>query len=348
MAASYFEITEQEQASGALTNQSLGNIRDSFETKGFAVVGGLVSLQSCEHLSQAIVEDVALIRAREQPTRHEKHTGIGHLQLGLRRYAPYVKPDLVANALIEHIVSSLLGAGAWLGFYNGNVNCPGSGYQPLHFDRPYSWKTQQQAIAAGKSWPPPTTTLSCSLALSDITEATGATEIYPGSQLETVVASWKTGERPENHPDLIEQWGPARRMTIPAGGICFRDPRMWHRGVPNLSELARPMIALTYHSGLAKHWRGLVVANMTDHDLGRCEEDPSLRVLDNGELGDGRLIFDDSGRSAFESVNRHGVDRNVRFVTDPYRVNHFLDAHALGGARVVTSDHITPYLPGET
>ena len=137
-------------------------------------------------------------------------------------------------------------------------------------------------------------------------------------------------------------------MTIPAGGICFRDPRMWHRGVPNLSELARPMIALTYHSGLARHWRGLVVANMTDHDLRRCEEDPSLRVLDNGELGNGRLIFDDSGRSAFESVNRHGVDRNVRFVTDPYRVNHFLDAHALGGARDVTSDHITPYLPGET
>ena len=133
-------------------------------------------------------------------------------------------------------------------------------------------------------------------------------------------------------------------MTIPGGGICFRDPRMWHRGVPNHGDKPRPMIGLTYHSGLAKHWKGLLAPDISAEALKRCEEDPTLRVMDNGELGDGRLVFDESTREAFEATeNRHGVHRNVRFVGAPQTVNHFVDAHMLGGARIVNVGEITPY-----
>ena len=39
--------------------------------------------------------------------------------------------------------------------------------------------------------------------------------------------------------------------------------------------------------------------------------------MDDGSLGDGRLVFDDSARTAFETaVNQHGVDRNVRQPVD--------------------------------
>jgi hypothetical protein len=339
-----FDITQEERKSGTLTPDKLARVRSSFETDGYAAVGGLISPETCELLLQSVLEDVALVRSRPEPTPHERHTAVGHLQLGARRYAPFVKSELVANSVIEGIVTELLGAGAWLGFYSGNVNCPGSGYQPLHFDRPFSWKSEEAAAAAGQSWPPPTTTVSCSLALSDITAASGATEIYPGTHRETAVTEWQRGERPEKHPQLVEQWGPPGVMTIPAGGVCFRDPRMWHRGVPNHSDVARPMLALTYHSRLAKHWRGLLVPNMTGEDLRRCEENPSLRVLDSGELGDGRLVFDESARSAFElAVNNHGVDRNVRFLKEPYSVNHFVDAHVIGGARVDKGGQQTPY-----
>ncbi|MBV7335051.1 phytanoyl-CoA dioxygenase family protein [Chloroflexi bacterium TSY] len=125
-------------------------MHDSFETNGYAVVSGLISPETCELLLQSVLEDVALIRSRPDPTLHEQRTGIGHLQLGLRRYAPFVKSELVANPLIESVVAELLGAGAWLGFYSGNVNCPGSGSQPLHYDRPYAWKSEAEATAAGQ------------------------------------------------------------------------------------------------------------------------------------------------------------------------------------------------------
>ena len=344
MNQTYFTITDDERRSGTLAADKLQSIRHDFETIGYAVVGDLISAETCDLLLESVLKDVVKVRARPEPTTHEQRTGIGHLQLGLRRTAPYVKSELVANPLIESIIIALLGEGAWLGFYNGNVNCPGSGNQPLHLDRPFAWKTEEEATAAGQPWPPPTITVSCSVALFDITEAGGATEIYPGTQHETAPTTWPPGDRPEYHPDLIEKWGPPGRMTIPAGGICFRDPRMWHRGVANPSDAVRPMIGLTYHSGLARHWKGLLTPGLSAADQRRCQEDPTLRVMDDGTLGDGRLVFDASTRDAFESsANLHGVDRNVRFVEEPLTVNHFLDAHLLGGARIAEKGQITPY-----
>jgi ectoine hydroxylase-related dioxygenase (phytanoyl-CoA dioxygenase family) len=327
----HYTATPEDHAAGTLPEGVLDDLRAAISTAGYAVVSNLVSEETRELLLPSILEDAEAVRAGGELTPHEQHTGVGHLQLGLRRYAPYVCADLAANPLIESVVEAVLGQGAWLGFYNGNVNCPGSTYQPLHFDRPYSWKTPEEAKAHGQSWPPPTTTLSCSVALADITLETGATEIYPGSQRETEVATWTTN-RLKERPDLVEAWGPPARMEIPAGSVCFRDPRMWHRGVPNHSDRPRAMLGLTYHSALANHWRGRLVHDASDEKNEQIRANPALKLLDDGELGDGRLVFHASARSAFATESIHGVNRNVKFVAE--EVNHLLDAHTRGGARV--------------
>ncbi|TDT14956.1 ectoine hydroxylase-related dioxygenase (phytanoyl-CoA dioxygenase family) [Ilumatobacter fluminis] len=330
-----YHATDADRAAGTLPPATLSQIRDDLRTIGFAVVGNLVSAETREVLLASMLDDTAAVREAATMTPHEQRTGKGHLQLGPRRSALYVSADIVANPLIESVVATVLGDGAWLGFYNGNVNCPGSGAQPLHADRPYSWTTEAEALAAGEEWPPRTTTLSCSTALTDITIETGATEIYPGSHRETIVTTWEPGERPASHPDLLEKWGPPASMEIPAGGVCFRDPRMWHRGVPNPSDTPRPMLALTYHEAIAKHYRGVVLHDIDPEIRRQLDVDPTLRLLDSGELADGRLVFDESARQAFEVPSPHGIDRNVRFVSPPQRVNHFLDAHLVGGARLV-------------
>ena len=328
-----YTIADEERASGSIHTNKLAAIVDDIAVQGFAVVADLVSEETRRLLMDSVREDAEAIRATEELTPHEKHTGVGHLQLGLRRRAPYVRPDLLANPLIEHIVLGVLGEYAWLGFYNGNVNMPGSTSQPLHFDRPFTWKTEEEAFAAGESWPPRATTLSCSVALEEITVANAATEIYPGSHRETAVTSWPRGERPGTHPELLEKWGPPVRMEIPAGGVCFRDPRMWHRGMPNTSSRLRPMIAMTFHAALGKHWRGTLVRGLASEDITQLETDASLRVMDDRTLGDGRLVFEESGRSVFdEHPSRHCIDRNVRFVR---KLDHTVDAHLVGGARVL-------------
>lgn len=336
------DISEREKTDGAPNEATLNSIVQQIHTVGYAVVSRVVSEDTCVLLADSIHEDVIRIREAGKPTLHEQYTGQGHLQLGLRRYAPYVRSDLIANPIIESIVATVLGSSAWLGFYNGNVNCPGSTSQPLHMDRPFAWKSPEEAAQAGQSWPPPTTTLSCSVALDEISLDNGATEIYPGTHHATEVIELLQGSRLEAHPALLEKWGPPQRMLIPAGGVVFRDPRMWHRGVPNPSANPRAMLALTYHSRLAKHWRGLLMSDMDPIDLKKCEQKSHLRVLDNGELGDGRLVFQEDTRDVLDaSRNLHGIDRNIRFVDQPLRINHFLDAQFVGGARVVSEDTLT-------
>jgi hypothetical protein len=54
------------------------------------------------------------------------------------------------------------------------------------------------------------------------------------------------------------------------------------------------------------------------------------------------LIFQSDVRAIFDNTpNPHEINRNVRFVDLPARVNHFVDAHLLGGARIVHGE-ITP------
>ncbi len=338
-----YQVTDAEAASGEIDAAKLAAIAEDIATDGYAVVSGLIPADVCELLLDSVLEDAEQVRALGETTQHEKVTGQGHLQLGLRRFAPFVSPALVANPLIESVVAAVLGQGAWLGFYSGNVNLPGSVHQPLHYDRPFSWRTKEKAEKDGQSWPPPTTTLSCSVALTDLTEENGATEIYPGTHHETAVTEWPMGERISNHPALIEKWGPAQRMVVPAGGICFRDPRMWHRGVPNPADQARPMIALTYHGERCRHFRGRLTKNMDPADVAACTENPALKVLDDGTLGDGRLVFEENARAAFMlDHSPHGINRNVRFVAEPEKVNHFLDNHLVGGARVVSGGDISP------
>ena len=342
MTTTLYNLTFEEQQTGVITTEKLARIVSDISSHGFAVVTGLISPESCELLMASATEDVKAVRGLGKPTMHERRTGQGHLQLGLRRYAPYARQDLIANPLIEHVVSGVLGSAAWLGFYNGNVNLPGSGFQPLHFDRPFSWKSEAAAAEDDQTWPPPTTTLSCSVALTDITKDNGATEIYPGTHHETAVIGWPPEERISDHPELMEQWGPPARMEIPAGAICFRDPRMWHRGVPNESNQVRPMIALTYHSALCKHWRGRLVRKLSEQDRSACESDPAVRLMDDRSLGDGRLVFEDDTRGVFDSPDLHNIQRNVKFITPPKHVNHFVDAHLPGGARVIESSNRLP------
>lgn len=336
-----FKLTLEEKDTGKIDEKKLAEIVDAIRTIGFAVVEDVISRETCDLLSRSVREDAHKVLATGKRTSHEEATAPGHLQLGLRRYAPFVTEDLIANPFIECVVAGVLGEGAWLGFYNGNINCPGSGYQPLHFDRPFSWKTPEEAAADDQTWPPPTTTLSCSIALEDITTANGATEVYPGSHLETEVATWQTN-RLEQQPELVAKYKPAR-MEIPARGVCFRDPRMWHRGVPNTSVRVRAMIAATYHAARCKNWQGRYIQDIEPMVANQLAEDPALRILEDGSLGDGRLVFDYDTHEVFEGARSlHGVIRNARFVAPPQRVNHFVDAHALGGARVIRDAEPAP------
>ena len=75
------------------------------------MVAGLIPEAVRAELNASVLEDAAVVVRSRQPTQHERRTGRGHLQLGLRRHAPFVRPELVANPLIESVVAAVLGPG---------------------------------------------------------------------------------------------------------------------------------------------------------------------------------------------------------------------------------------------
>ena len=61
---------------------------------------------------------------------------------------------MLANPVVEQVVTRLLGGGVFMRYYNGNTACPGTGHQPLHMDGGgWSVKSEAEARAAGLAWP---------------------------------------------------------------------------------------------------------------------------------------------------------------------------------------------------
>ena len=83
-----YAITDEERVAGRLDDDKVASIVQDISTQGYAVVADLVSEKSRRLLMTSVLEDAQAIRAKSDLTPHEKHTGIGHLQLGLRRRRP--------------------------------------------------------------------------------------------------------------------------------------------------------------------------------------------------------------------------------------------------------------------
>jgi hypothetical protein len=173
--------------------------------------------------------------------------GHGHLQLGLPRTGEWMEPELVRNSFVEQVAVVLLGRCA-LSFCSGNTNVPGSSTQPMHADADWPAKSEAEAAANGLQWPPTPTSLIVNYGVDDITAANGSTQIWPRSHTDVrAPGNTRGGTLEDSWPNAVANPVlPPIPNDIPFGAVSFRDPRLWHRGVPNTSQFPRHMIALVY------------------------------------------------------------------------------------------------------
>jgi ectoine hydroxylase-related dioxygenase (phytanoyl-CoA dioxygenase family) len=160
----------------------------------------------------------------------------GHLQQGPPPCQPYVAESLFGNPFVSQVLAAVLGNDAYCEFFNGNTNCPGSEYQPVHLDQAHPDLTAIDAM--------PTSAVVVNVVPQDVNEWNGAVELWPGSHRLVV---------PTPVPEAVVA---QRRATVPPvrgvmrrGDALLRDARLWHRGVPNQSADFRHMIALVFVAG---------------------------------------------------------------------------------------------------
>ena len=228
------KVSSEELTQGQLSASHLEQAINVIREEGYVILRDIVSHSHLDFLNQKMTQDSHTIVSSDSD-RWDARRSIGHLQQGAPPYTPYLFPDIVANPIVEHVSISLLGEGAFNGFYNGNTNTPGSTQQALHMDTGHLWPNLNPSH--------PTASVVVNIPMIDVTEEGGAIELWPGTHLIGDV-SRRLDEEVE---EARRQVKPPVRGTTQKGDVLIRDMRLWHRGTPNLSDRHRHMIALVHN-----------------------------------------------------------------------------------------------------
>ena len=238
-------VTPDEYHRGQLSQEHLAGAVAAILDQGFVILAGAVAPEPLDALLECMTEDSqTLIAAR---TKWGGPGSIkGHLEHGAPPFAPYVFRDVVANPLAIQVTGAILGEGAYNSWYSGNANTPGSERQPLHRDGLPLW--QDLPVAH------PPSSLVVNIALVDVSEENGSTELWPGSHLETSVPiqATKSLVDADTEAKRRERVPPIRANTS-KGSLLIRDIRLWHRGTPNRSNAVRHMLGMIHDV----EWLGL-------------------------------------------------------------------------------------------
>src|SRR5262245_4822803 len=132
--------TTEEVASGSLTSERQSRVLDSIRTHGAAIVTDAVSLEHCDALLAAMLEE--LDAAARQPLALDIP---GHVQHNPPPRARHLYPDIIANPLATSIARALMGR-VRLSLYTGNTMLPRTTQQqPLHWDEYQLWPGLEHA-----------------------------------------------------------------------------------------------------------------------------------------------------------------------------------------------------------
>lgn len=130
----------------------------------------------------------------------------------------------------------MLGPNPHLRFQSANTAFKASKRQPVHVDVHFEFPKMPFAFGVN-------------INLIDVDAERGSTELWPGSHLDT---SWqaeveKSGSViPEDMLERRKKVSPPVQPVVPKGALIIRDLRLWHAGMPNLSEEVRVML-VTIH-----------------------------------------------------------------------------------------------------
>ena len=234
------DITASEVQTGRITPEHLSDAARALREDGIVVLNGVVSLDHVAALREKMLADLPAYLAR---TDAPFNFNTGNVQQEPPPFAPFLFRDILLNDIVITVTHALLGDGLHNGFYSGNTAVGGSGQrQPVHADVGQLWPGLEVAT--------PPFGLVVNIPVVDMSPENGSTEVWPGTHLDTTIYVQKGDIKlPPAVVEARRDVRPPLQPSVKAGGIVIRDLRLWHAGMPNLTDQARPMIAMI-------HWVG--------------------------------------------------------------------------------------------
>ena len=149
--------------------------------------------------------------------------------------------DVWCNPFVAAVLSAVLGPRPVIHYANGNtaLRAPPTGRQPVHSDCEFAHPAYFPFACV------------INICLVDTSQENGATEVWPGSHHVSSQEDHITeGDDGEGQLSIRSELLEARRKHSPPiqactkkGSIIIRDLRLWHAGIPNLTNEPRVMLA---------------------------------------------------------------------------------------------------------
>lgn len=151
---------------------------------------------------------------------------------------PFLEPAFCANKPLLAVVDAVLGETARWSSLEVVMAESGAAAQYQHVDAPLRLDRKGRKFAGDLSALPPYA-LALAVPLVDVDEDNGPTAIWPGSHREGL-------KYPPPSEAAIRKRYPMKLMTGKLGQAYLYDYRTFHRGMPNHSAEARPLLMLVF------------------------------------------------------------------------------------------------------
>ncbi|KAI1428778.1 hypothetical protein F5Y12DRAFT_729941 [Xylaria sp. FL1777] len=232
----------EEVKNNRLSERNLEIAVRSVHLDGLVVVEDVVPHQHLDHLNRKMVQDARILQARGEDGPFNYN--VGNIQQDAPPYAEYFYPSIFTNPVATQITSAVLGPQPKWTFCSGNTAMPpipeGSPQrQPVHADADFAHPNHPFALVIN-------------VGLVDMTPHNGSTEVWLGTHTGTGGIEAQEGAHGERASGRIKEellaervasHGPPVQPNIKKGSIVIRDLRLWHAGMPNMSEEVRVMLA---------------------------------------------------------------------------------------------------------
>jgi ectoine hydroxylase-related dioxygenase (phytanoyl-CoA dioxygenase family) len=192
---------------------------------------------------------------------------------------PFADPGLVGNPMVIDLLERLLGPDLVCSYFASDTPMPGSEYQPVHRDG--------KDLFPGVPVTVPPYMYELNIPLVDFRADNGPIEVWPRTHLlsDFPLLEQQRDELRAGNGEMKVTTATGRPVSVlasefrstgvqrfaeglagqpvlmPAGSFLVRDPRMWHRGTPNRSTEARPMLSLAY----GRSWYRFNAVSLSSH-----------------------------------------------------------------------------------
>ncbi|KUI68743.1 Kanamycin B dioxygenase [Cytospora mali] len=224
------ELTAKELQNKRVGSHNLQAAVEALHRDGLVVLKNAVHLAHLDKLNARMVPEAKELYAK--PSTHRNFgPNTGNIQQEPVLEDGYIFQDIIANPWATDVIQCMLGPRPTLRFYSANTAFKATDRQPPHIDVDFDFPMAPFGYCVN-------------INLVDVTPENGSTEVWLGTHADTNVSVLDT-EVYQIRPSLQSrrrETRPPVQPSLPRGSLVIRDFRLWHAGMPNLTDGPRVML----------------------------------------------------------------------------------------------------------